>query len=629
MGRVYKQSFVDKKTDISQYWIIIARRKYSILLLLVLATLLAGIVVFSITPVYKATATLLIEPEQAKLTSVEDLYGLANKDQQYYLTQLELLKSRKLAEGVIAQFGLEDKPEFRPSLKPSYNPLDWLREKMSSKSARIGKDRTRDIVVTAFEQRLSVSLVKGTQIVKVGFESESPVLAMTVANALADAYIKEKVLSRVTLTKQATGWLEKRLKLMKVNLQTSERALQDYMETNNLVDVQGVSTLTANELQELVLKVVNAKAKYSELRKRYGYMHPKIIVARSELKAAERELERGKEQIQRIGRKGVKLRELKREVQSNRELFNTFLSRLKEATEAVELHTVNARVSDPAVEPLDPVKPNKPLILTVVFLGTLMLSILMIFLLEALDRTIKGSDDVKDKIGLPLLGTLPKIKPVSGHHGESHVLAMLDPNNATYAEHVRSIRTSLILYGLDNPCKVILVSSSVAGEGKTTVSTNLAAAMGKMEKVLLIVAVLRGSDEMRAPGISGNQAGMSDLLMKKAELNECIYHLEDGGFDLIAFGRSVARPLELLSSVAMPELLEDLAAEYDRIIIDSPPLQVVSDSLMLSRYASAVVYVIEEGVTIERTINSGIGHLQDNKAQMAGVILNKVHDDVS
>jgi len=621
-------AFVEEEIDLAQYWRVISRRKWSILALACLITLLAGLIVFSITPVYKATATLLIEPQQAKLPSIEDLYGLAGKDKQYYLTQLEMLKSRKLAEVVIDQLLLMKNTEFVP-LKDavSYNPLNLLRTWLASMGVSDDEadkvDHTRDLVVAAFQGRLHVALIKDTQMITVEFESESAVLAARIANALAKAYIDDQLGSRVEMTRQATGWLEQRLKVLKANLQVSERSLQDYMEKNHLVDVKGVGTLTAKELEDLTTKMVDARAKYSELSKRYGARHPKMIAARSELEASKRELSRGKTRIQSIGRKEVQLRELQRQVDSNRQLYDTFLSRLKEASQAVDLQAANARVSDPAVAPIAPFKPKKRLILALAFFASLMMGVLLAFLHEALDKTIKRADEIEAKLGLPLLGILPLIKS-NRKNRSSQAFAMLDENQASYAEAMRTIRTGLVLSSLDNPHKVILVTSSIPGEGKTTVATNLAAAMATMEKVLLIGADLRRPQLERAIGMDGKQAGMSDILAETAELRDCMYRVEKANFDVLPCGQIPPNPLEMLSSERFARLLGLLEQAYDRIIIDSPPVQAVSDSLVLSRYAKAVVYVVEADNTHEHAVINGIKRLRDQQAPLAGVVLNKV-----
>jgi len=623
-------SFIEEEIDLHHYWLVISRRKWGIIALAVLVTALTALIVFSMTPYYKASAALLIEPQQPKLPSIEDLYGLAGKDKQYYLTQLEVLKSRKLAEMVIDKLDLEHQPEFVPDPEAvSYNPLAWVRRwlALNASSAHQGEiDEAavaRENLVLGFQDRLNASLVKDTHVIKLDFEAESPALAAKVANALANAYIEDQLASRVAMTKQATGWMEQRLKVLKKNLELSEQALQSYKEKNNLIDVKGVNTLTANEVDALTAKMVDARARYSELRKRYGSMHPKLIAARSELQAAERDLAAGKARIQRIGRKAVKLREYQRQVDSNRALYDTFLARLKEASQTVDLHAANARLVDPAVPPVKPFKPKKGLILALAFFASLMLGVLLAFLYEALDKTIKSSEDIEDKLGLPLLGILPLFKSSRKNRG-SDPATSLDQLDASYAESVRTIRTGLVLSNLDNPHKVILVTSSVPGEGKSTVSLNLAMAMGKMERVLLIGADLRRPSLGRALGLDKGKAGLTDILVETAEFKQCFHHLDHADIDVLLCGQIPPNPLEMLSSKRFAALLGVLEKNYDRIIIDSPPLQAVSDSLVLSRYAKAVVYVVEADKTHEKAIRGGIKQLQQQQAPLVGLVLNKV-----
>jgi len=624
MGRtIQNQVFVDKKTDIGFYWSIIARRKFSIFILVVLATTITGLYIFSQTPVYRATATLLIEPDQPRLTSIEDLYGLSGKTQQYYLTQVEVLQSRLLARLVIEHLKLDENEEFLPGKGNPYNPVTLLRQWLApSGKKEMGAEDRLDYVVNIFQSRLNVVLIKDTQVVKISFESISPSLAAAVPNALANAYIEDQLFSRVKLTKQATGWLESRLEVLKANLESSEKALQDYMERYRLVDVKGVSTLTANELQELMIKMVDAKTKYSELTKRYGYMNPKIIAAKAEFEASERELESGKARIQSIGRKGVRLRELQRQVEGNRQLYDTFLARLKEASQAVELHAVNARLSDPAVKPLSPFKPKAYLIVSLAFQASLLLSILLVFVLEAIDKTFKKTDDVAGKTGQRLLGTLPLMRTA-----KVKKIALIDTDeqgSQEFSEAMNSIRTNLILHDGTLPNKVILVTSSVDEEGKSTVASNLAASFAMMQRVLLIDADLRQSEQTRSSGISGNQPGLADMLSGQSDAETVIVQLSESGMDVLPCGLNRKHPLELLSSDTMHALVDRLAGNYDRIIIDAPSMLELSDALMLSRYANSVVYVVESGVTHEKNIRQGISLLEENHAVIAGLILNKV-----
>lgn len=620
-------SSVEEEIDLSQYWKVINRRKWGIIGLSLLITLIVALIVFSMSPVYKATSTLLIEQQQPKLPSVGELYGLAGNDKQYYLTQMELLKSRKLAGYVIHGLKLDSNQEFLPK-EGGFQPVSDLKAWLSLGDGGAEEDHTLDLVVAEFQGRLSVSLIKDTQLISVSFEAESATLAAKVANALGNAYIDDQMASRLEMTQKATGWMEQRITVLKGKLEQSEQTLQFYKESNGLIDVKGVSTLTAQELDELTSQLVISRAKYADLAKRYGAKHPKLIAAKSEFKAAEKELTRSKGKIQNIGRKAVKLRELQRQVASNRQLYDTFMDSLKEASQAVDLQTSNARISDAAVAPIKPIKPKKGMIIGLACFASLMLGILLAFLFEALDRTFKSPSDIEDKLGQAVLGILPLIK-VNAKNREAQATAMLDEaKHSSYGEAMRTIRTGLILSSLDNPHKVILVTSSVPSEGKSTVSSNLALAMGKMEKVLLIGADLRRPSLSKALAVKSS-LGLCNIVAGTSKFNECIHRIEGAGIDFLPCGSLPPNPLELLSSQRFAKTMELLEENYDRIVIDSPPVQAVSDALVLSRYAKAVVYVVEADKTHENLVQNGIKRLLQYKAPIAGVILNKFDVDKS
>ncbi len=615
-------SLVEEEIDLSQYLRVIRSRKWGILGLSLLITLIVALIVFSMSPVYKATSTLLIEQQQPKLPSIDELYGLAGKDKQYYLTQMGLLKSRKLIEHVIDHLKLEGNAEFVPK-EGGFHPLSALKEWLSLEHSNDADDHARDLVVEQFQDRLTVSLVKDTQLITLSFEAESPDLAAEIANALGNAYIDDQMVSRLEMTQKATGWMEQRIAVLKHKLEQSEQHLQAYKEANGLIDVKGVSTLTAKELDDLTSQLVITRAKYNELAKRYGVKHPKLIAARAELNSSERQLAHSKNQIQTIGRKAVKLRELQRQVASDRQLYDTFMDSLKEASQTVDLQTSNARIADPAVSPIKPIKPKKGLIIGLAFFASMMLGVLLAFLFEALDRTFKGASDVEEKLGQVLLGVLPLIE-ANKKNRQAQVLAMLDESRQTgYAESMRTIRTGLVLSSLDNPHKIILITSSAPGEGKTSVSSNLAIAMAKMEKVLLIGADLRRPSLSKLFHVNGD-LGLSNVVAGTEKMSECVHHIEDAGIDFMPCGLIPPNPLELLSSERFSQLITLLETKYDRIVIDSPPVHAVSDALVLSTFAKAVVYVVEADKTDQDLVRKGIKRLQQHDAPIAGIVLNKL-----
>jgi len=620
-----------QEMDISHYWKIITRYKWSILTLALLSALLVGLLVFSMTPMYKATSKLLIESQQLKLSSIEELYGANGQNQQYLQTQYEIIQSRRIAGMVVdriypqlsqQQAAIDSDSEMAVAAEEEQGWLSGLFE-MADDAQQPSRTDMLEIRKQQLLQALSVKPVMRTQIVDISFVSDDPQLAAKTANAFATAYIEDQLESRLEMTRQGTNWLFDRLNVLKVSLQKSEQSLQLYMDSQKLVNVKGVSTLAGEGLKGASERVVAARSEFSQIQKRYGSKHPKYIQARSELSAAEYALSSGKAEIRTIGRKEVKLRELQRQVESDRQLYDTFLKRMKESSQAVDYKKANARILDHALVPKFPFKPNKKRFIILAFVGGLFLGILLAFLNETLNRTIKSSEDVETKLGQANLGLLPLMK-ADKKGADSPAFPILDSRYTGFAESIRTIRTGLVLSGLDNPHKIILVTSSVPGEGKTTVSTNLAVAMAQMEKTLLIGADMRRPSLTRACGLAPDLPGLSEVVAGEINFKESIQINEETGLHILHGGMIPPNPLELLSSERFGSVIEVLEKYYDRIVIDSPPVQAVSDALVLSKYAKAVVYVVEADKTHEQIVKNGLKRLMQYNAPLAGIVLNKV-----
>jgi len=324
-------------------------------------------------------------------------------------------------------------------------------------------------------------------------------------------------------------------------------------------------------------------------------------------------------QIQDISRKEFRLRELQREVDGHRALYDTFMTRLKETAATSDLDSANARVVDKAVVPTGPIKPKKSLIVAIAALLAGFVGVGLTLLLDALSNTFKSTEEVEGRLNVPVLGILPLITKL-----ERKDLArmFISDKNKSFSESVRTIRTSVVLSGIDNPHKVVVVTSSIPGEGKSTVSANLAFSLGQMEKVLLIDA------DMRRPTLAKNfefpvgTPGLANLIAGTANLEECIRTVD--GIDILSAGAVPPNPLELLSSPRFVKAMDVLKNKYERIIIDSPPTQAVSDAIVLSTFANSLIYVIKSDATHISLVEKGVGQLLQSNAPVNGIVLNQV-----
>ncbi|WP_295456485.1 polysaccharide biosynthesis tyrosine autokinase [uncultured Thiodictyon sp.] len=700
----------DDGIDLLRIWYAVYRHKVSILLLALLTVMVTTLVVYSQTPIYQSTATLLIEPSTSQVVSIKQVYGAEAGSNDYLQTQFELIRSRSLAERVVRDLKLNERPEFDPRQRPApaLKWPDWLNVSLiqrflpTTRPADLrepevpAEDKVFEAVVSAFMSRVTVAPKRGTQLATIGVEMASSVMAAQAANALAQGYIDSQFEARLGLNQAAASWMTNRVAELKANLQASEQRLQQYREKENLVDLEGVTTLSGQELTQVGTRMVElrrelasvenqykqiermkgagwerlaavpvvaadsmvrqfraeearARAKVEELSRRYGPKHPAMAAARTDLESAQVNLrnqveqvvggiersyqlaianeasvrgsfQQNKSEIQDIKRKEFTFRELQREVESNRTLYDTFMTRLKETSAVSDLQAANARIVDRAIVPKAPVRPKKGQIIAIAGLLALLAGIGLALLREQLDNRVHGPAAVEARLHLPTLGILPLQKK-----NERIRMAnlYLDDTDKAFSESVRSIRTGVVLSGLDNPHKIIVVTSSVPGEGKTSLACNLAFSLGQVDKVLLIEADMRRPTFKKLFELPAGTPGLANVVAGTAELTDAVRSV--GTIDLLGCGTLPPNPLELLSTQRFVQLLGELAERYDRIVIDTPPVQVVSDALVLATYASTVIFVIKSEATPFPIIAKGIKQLQQLNAPLAGVVLNQVN----
>ncbi len=397
--------------------------------------------------------------------------------------------------------------------------------------------------------------------------------------------------------------------------------------------------------------MAQAEQAVKQLEERYGSKHPQMSAAQARLQAATRayysqlrlaangvkaeyeiaaETERalsgvvqtGKDQIRRMDQRDFELRSLERESLGNRDLYELFLKRFKETDTASTYEPLNARIVDRAIVPQIPYKPNK---LKVVILWTLcgfLLGAALAAFRHFLVETIRSPDQLEHLTQLPVLSVLPQ---VSGFGRKTSPTALcLDQPRAPFSEGVRSIRASLYLNDVDKRMKRIMFTSALPREGKSSLSSCFAVTLGQMEKVLLLEADLRAPTLKKNFGIPKETPGLVEVLTGQAELAQALYHHAPSGIHVLPVAQIPANPAEVISSAAFLKLIETLSTTFSRIIFDSPPCSVSSDSQLLAHRMDAVIFVIKAGTTGQRAIQTAIKQLRAAHAPLLGHVLNQV-----
>ena len=693
----------EDEIDLAAYFRILFIHKWSIIGFSIFFTLLSTLVVFSMDPVYEATVTILIESQEENVVSIEEVYGIPGAIDEYFETQNQILQSRYLAEKVIDKLNIPRHPDYDPEQQEPglvQTVISWLPAGFTDDEEVVPDYAVRNDIVEKFRDNLKVAPIRNSQLIQVTFESKDPELSATVPNKLADIYIYSALDSRLDMTKKATESLTKRLADLKQDLQKSEKMLQTFRDKEKLLELGGVDSLAAMELNEITVELVQARRnrieaetlyrqvsvlkgqpieafgsipavlkdvglqnarklkseaelKVSEFSKRYGPKFPLMIAAKSELETTSKnlnihvlnviesikkeyevarakeshligEMNRTKRDVSEINRKGGRLQALERNVEANRNIYETFLNRFKETSAVSDIQSVHARVVDPAMLPSEPSKPKKALIILIALVLSLMIATMIAFLVEALDNTMEDSQDVEEKLHLSVLGILPKLS-IWLNKDVKLLRYFTDHNHTAFAENIRTVRSCILLSDLDNKQKVILVTSSVIGEGKSMLAVNLALALGQMGSVILIDCDLRRPSIKQVFGLDSNNTGLSHYLLGTHTLEQAIHLFNKEHINVMPVGNIPPNPLEMLSSQRFAKGLEILKKKYDHIVIDSPPVVSVSDAIILSQLVNQVVYIIKADETPYQLAQDGIRRLlKVGGAPIVGAVLNQV-----
>jgi len=288
---------------------------------------------------------------------------------------------------------------------------------------------------------------------------------------------------------------------------------------------------------------------------------------------------------------------------------------------AGEVQRSNIHVINSAEVPLRPYKPNVKLNLVLAGLVGIFGGIGLAFFLDYLDNSIRGPQDIEDYMNLPLLGTVCRMKP-----GKKHNPALIGSNDikSPAGEAFRTLRTNVTFCVPESQRKVIVVTSAVPGEGKTTIVCNLAAAFAQLDRRVLLV-----DGDMRRPmvhcvfGLGGtDQRGLSALLVEACKEEEAIMETDVPNLCVVPCGTVPPNQSELLSSARMGELLKGWRDEFDMVFLDSPPITSVADPIILAGLADGAIIVVRSGETPKGVAMSAVKHVAGLGIRPLGAILN-------
>lgn len=476
-------------------------------------------------------------------------------------------------------------------------------------------------------------------------------------NALRSYQEKEKMVDVSSLKSIASGKLGGITSaLIKAKAHLAEAEIQYKQVKESKIEGKSFDSLQAVLNNGLVQRLKEQQVKLNrnvmDLSGRYGEKHPKMIAAKSDLQEAQSRLDlevnkvvesiirqyeaalSNENELEQLSRelqvevmnhqaKEFKLAKLENDVDKNRQLYDIFLARFKEASHAGNSNLTNITIVDSAIPPETPAKPNKKVIIISFLVFGFTLGVGLSFLREFLKNTFVSPEDVEKTLGIPLLGIIPILdNEKSDFIPERH--SYQDPESP-FIEPLNNILVSVTYANIDKPAKVIMITSSTANEGKTTLSSNLSLTYSRVGKTLLIDGDFRKQQHTKKVLERRKAKGMAELAAGKINFSEAVFQdSEINNLYYMGRGRGLAKPIELLSSKRFSTLIESLRNKFDYIIVDSAPLLPVSDSLVLGNLVDEVILVIKADSTTHSMAKESLKRLNSAQITPLGVVLQQV-----
>lgn len=436
-------------------------------------------------------------------------------------------------------------------------------------------------------------------------------------------------------------------------LARSNLAEQDakFKQVNSLYKAGGNADSIASVINSpLILTLRGQQAelmrKEAELATKYGDRHPQMIALRDERKNLDAKID---EEVKRIirnlsnevsvararlesletslreiqgtastqGKASIKLRELEREAEANRTLYDTFKARFKATEDKDQIQTPDARTIQKAAVPLEPSFPNKTMIMGGTLFSSAVIGMLLALMLERLDNGFRIGPEIERATRLSNLAIVPAIK------GTKMIAdRIVQKPLSVFAESIRSLYAGLQLSNVDKPPKVVVVTSSVPSEGKTSLAVSLGrlAAKGGARVILI-------DGDLRHPSVGAQfsprppEAGLVEVLAGKRDLGSVLLRDPISPLEFVPVATPPANPSDLLASQAMKTLVQFLREHYDLVIVDAAPVLPVSDTRMLARLADKIVFAVKWDATPREAVLGGIKLLREVGADIAGTVL--------
>lgn len=664
--------------DLMEIFRVLWRGKGTILLAAFLAVMLGGYYALGVAePQYLSSTKLTLEVRTSQVVDLESVVSGVSTEDAALNTEIEIIRSRRLLGKLVDRLDLVSDPEFNSDLRdPSMVARvksalrDLVGLVLGGAEEAAGPDKSpRDKVIDDLLARITASVRRNTYVFEISLTTGDREKSARILNTLADLYLQEQIAVKFEATETAVSWLSQRVGELEQEFRAKEEALKTARDETDLISPEALQGLNvqAKDLRDRItdtreraaaaeaevakLEALGARGDRAAIVEATGDSALRQLV--SEIAAGDEEAaalfdtrfqtlldsarvirERLLEQSnalavsyqslqKRIDAQSadlLRIQQMEREAEATRTLYETFLTRLKETTVQRGLQQADSRVLSDAI-PGEKVAPRTSIILALSMVLGLMGGSGIVLGRQFLHNSFRTAEEVEAATGMAVIGQIPEM-PIKTRRDLIGYLR--DKPTSAAAEAVRNLRTSLLLSNIDNPPKVIMSTSSLPGEGKTTQSVALAqnlAGLGK--KVLLIEGDIRRrtlNEYFKDVPKGGIVAAMSG----DVPLNEVVFHDERLQADVLMGEKSTVNAADLFSSERFATFLERARAAYDFVIIDTPPVLVVPDARVIGQHVDAILFSVAWNKTHRGQVLAALREFESVNLRVAGIALAQI-----
>ena len=665
----------DDLIDLKALGGVIWRGKALVGIITAAAIVLGGIYAYGLaTPMYRSGAVVMLQTDQGKVVDLESaVTGLSN-DASVINSETEVLLSRNLIGKVVDALDLTKDPEFNAALR---TPSLMARVKGGLKAMLggggsgpalpedVAAERLRQSVISAVIGHIAIQNIPKSLVFQITVTTTDPEKSARIADTLSNQYILNQLEVKFDATEQATSWLTDRVAKLRADLETAEARVASFSSGTELINADTLAALE-RQLKETRDRITSAENSANEAAARANTLQAATtpqaqaeaaqdvqltqllaqidqpgggeafaarlsqVTSRAQLDASRTAAQLTaltnsrdtlQAQIDRQGADLIQLQQLTREAEASRMLYEYFLTRLKETAAQQGIQQADSRILSTAVVPNAPAAPKKSLILAMSGLLGLMIGIGSVLFLEFRKKTFRTARDLERLTGYTVLGQIPLIPGEKRSDALDYLAAK--PTSAA-AEAIRNLRTSVLLANLDNPPQVIVVSSSIPGEGKTVLSLALAQNfIGMGKKVLLIEGDIRRRVFSQYLDVDGKK-GLISVLAGTASLDEARIRDLRVGADILIGEKSDTNAADIFSSSTFAAFIAEMRKSYDQIIIDTPPVLVVPDARVIAQQADALIVTVRWDSTTKSQVADALQMFESVNLRVSGLALNQI-----